>query len=81
MPKILPNEQYEPLSLDEIRESPGRLFTRRDLARLGVVKTYSGARRLIELGALPEPYRVSGREFWEGRAILKLFAEPPALEL
>ena len=71
MPNILSRSEL-PLSLDEIRDNPGRLYGRRDVARTGVVTSHDGIRSLVTRGLLPKPIRIGSRDFWEGRAILKL---------
>ena len=63
------------LSLDELRENGGRLYTHRDLAGLGLVTSHDGVRKLIDSGRLPQPYRFGGRELWEGRDILAMVEE------
>ena len=79
MPNIIPgrlrSSATTSLSLDELRENGGRLYTRRDLAGLGLVTSHDGVRKLIDSGRLPQPYRFGGRELWEGRDILAMVEE------
>ena len=54
-----------PTSLDDLRRNPGRLVDLPGLARLGVVVSYDGAKKL------PKPLDVpSEKKTWEGRTIL-----------
>jgi hypothetical protein len=74
MPSIIPKGRRgeAPRSLDELRENPGGLYGRRDLAELNAVKSHDGVRRLIDTGRLPEPYHIGNVELWEARDILKM---------
>jgi hypothetical protein len=55
-----------PRSLDDLRRNPGRPVTLDLLARIGVVVSYDGARKL------PPPLNMpSERRTWEGRTILR----------
>ena len=67
MPNISlsPHQPAWPRDLDDLRCCPGRIVTLSDLARIGVVRSYDGARHL------PSPLRMPGRQkCWEARTIL-----------
>jgi len=54
-----------PASLDDLRREPGRLVFLADLARLRIIRSYDGARKL------PPPLSVpSEKKAWEARTIL-----------
>ena len=76
MPNIIPSRlrgrATASLSLDDLRENPGRLHGRRQLAELNLVSSHDGVRRLIDSGWLPQPYRIGGHDLWEGRDILRM---------
>ena len=74
MPNILPSEKC--LSLDELRDNPGRLISLRDLAGMGVFHSYDAAQRAVRQGRLSTPYRIGLRPLWEARAILKMLGAP-----
>lgn len=77
MPNIKPNCREWPRDLDDLRAEPGRLVTLGDLARLEIVRSYHGAKRLPEPLALP-----SGPKTWEARTILNAIgaSSAPAAE-
>jgi hypothetical protein len=60
------------LTLDHLRREPGRLVFLRELALMGVVRSYDAAQRLVANGKLPEPYRIGSRAAWEARDILRM---------
>lgn len=67
MPNIKFNDAEDrwPRGLDDLRRDPSRLVFARDLARLRVIKSYDGLRKL------PPPLRVpSETKAWEARTIL-----------
>jgi hypothetical protein len=67
LPNIRPSAGDWPRSLDDLRSEPGRLVLLSDLAKLGMLTSYSTAARK-RLGA---PYRLpNGRPAWEARAVL-----------
>ena len=66
MPNIKPNSPRWPYNLDDMRANPSRIVTLADLARLGVVRTYEGARKL------PAPLKLpTTPKCWEARSILR----------
>src|SRR5262249_44104888 len=81
MPNILPvsrnavadrtaNGAYLLLTLDDLRRDPGRLVFLRELAFMGIVRSYDAVQRLVSSGRLPPPYRIGIRLAWEARDIL-----------
>jgi hypothetical protein len=67
----VPNIKFkEPVSLDEFRKNPGRLYPASWLAATGVIKSYDGVGGWVRDGRLREPYVINRRPFWEGRDIL-----------
>ena len=76
MPNIKFNDAEDrwPRGLDDLRREPSRLVFARDLARLRVIKSYDGLRKL------PPPLRVPAEtKCWEGRAILAFIGATPEL--
>ena len=67
------------LSLDDLRREPGRLVFLRELALMGVVRSYDAAHRLVATRKLPEPYRVGSRAAWEARDILRMLGASPEI--
>ncbi|MFO1160076.1 MAG: hypothetical protein U1E60_14635 [Reyranellaceae bacterium] len=65
MPNIKANAARWPRNLDDMRAEPSRLVTLPDLARLGIVRTYDGAKWLP--GPLKRPVTP---KCWEARTIL-----------
>lgn len=68
MPNIKPNNRNWPSNLDDMRADQSRLVTLGDLARLGLVRTYDGAKKLPP----PLPLPTSPHN-WEARTILRAF--------
>jgi hypothetical protein len=69
VPNIVASDRA--VSLDTLRNDPGRLLLTADLAALGLVVSYDGAARAVKLGRLPKPYRLpNGRPAWEARDVL-----------
>jgi len=67
MPNInLPdNAPSWPRDLDDLRREPGRVVFAADLARMRIIRSYDGLKKL------PPPLRVpAGRLAWEARTIL-----------
>ena len=67
MPNIKFNDAEDrwPRGLDDLRREPSRLVFARDLARLRIIKSYDGLKKL------PPPLRVPAEtKCWEARAIL-----------
>ena len=67
MPNIKFNDAEDrwPRGLDDLRREPSRLVFARDLARLRIIKSYDGLKKL------PPPLRVPAEtKCWEGRTIL-----------
>jgi hypothetical protein len=65
MPNIKPNSNRWPRSLDDMRAEPSRLVTLGDLARLGLVRSYEGAKKL------PPPLNLpTATKCWEARTIM-----------
>jgi hypothetical protein len=63
-----------PRSLDDLRRNPGRPVNLAGLARIGVVHSYDGAKKL------PPPLNMpSERRTWEGRTILRAIGADPEL--
>jgi len=54
-----------PASLDDLRRQPGRLVFLPDLARLRIIRSYDGAKKLP-----PPLYVPSEKKAWEARTIL-----------
>ena len=65
MPNIKPNASRWPRNLDEMRADPSGIVTLADLARLGLVRSYDGAKKLPPALKLPTAPRC-----WEARTIL-----------
>ena len=63
---------YLMLTLDDLRHEPGRLVFLREIALMGIVRSYDAAQRLVKSGKLPEPYRIGSRAAWEARDILRM---------
>lgn len=81
MPNInVPDDtrQTWPRNLDDLRAQPGGIVFAADLARLRIVASYDGLKKL------PPPLRLpGGRLAWEARTILSAIGagiEPPAVE-
>ena len=67
MPNIKFNDAEDrwPRGLDDLRREPSRLVFAGDLARLRIIKSYDGLKKL------PPPLRVPAEtKAWEGRTIL-----------
>jgi hypothetical protein len=60
------------ITLDTLREQPGRIFFPNDLADAGIVNCYDQLTRAVRSGRLPKPYRCGIRMGWEGRDILAM---------
>jgi hypothetical protein len=75
VPNIKPNSNHWPRNLDDMRADPSRLVTLGDLARLGLVRSYDGAKKL-----LPPALRLpTTPKCWEARTVLDaLGLERPA---
>jgi hypothetical protein len=58
-------------TLDELRRQPDRLVFLPDLVSMRILRSYGAARRWVETGRLPEPYRLASGKAWEGRDVLK----------
>ena len=79
MPNILTAEESQALksrvgsspSLDDLRREPDRLVFLPDLVSMRILRSYGAARRWVQNGRLPEPYRLATGKAWEGREILK----------
>ena len=79
MPNILTTEQSQELesrirgslTLDDLRRQPDRLVFLPDLVSMRILRSYGAARRWVEAGRLPEPYRLATGKAWEGRDVLK----------
>src|SRR5438105_4100428 len=69
------------LTLDDLRREPGRLVFLRELAVMGVVRSYDAAQRLVSARKLPEPYRVGSRAAWEARDVLRMLGASPEIPL
>lgn len=66
MPNIKPSARTWPRNLDDMRADPSRLVTLGDLARLGLVRSYDGAKKL------PAPLKLpTSPNCWEARTILQ----------
>lgn len=65
MPNVKPTSREWPRDLDDLRAQPGRLVTLGDLARLGIVRSYHGSKKLPKPLDLP-----SAPQTWEARTIL-----------
>lgn len=67
-----------PCDLDDLRAHPARLVYSRDLARLGIVRSYGSLKRL------PPALRMPGRaKAWEARTVLTWIGadpQPPAAQ-
>ena len=74
MPNINPTAANRwPRNLDDMRADPSRIVTLGDLARLGLVRSYSTAKK-----KLPAPLRLpTTPKCWEARTILTAFGLAP----
>jgi hypothetical protein len=58
-------------TLDDLRQQPDRLVFLPDLVSMRILRSYGAARRWVQNGRLPEPYRLATGKAWEGRDVLK----------
>jgi hypothetical protein len=63
------------ITLDTLREHPGRIFFPSDLADARIVNCYDQLTRAVRSKRLPPPYRLGTRMGWEGRDILKMIGD------
>jgi excisionase family DNA binding protein len=65
-------------TLADLRADPERLVDAADIARIGLAGSYAALRRWVISGALPNPYRLSGRRLaWRAGDVLKASAPVP----